>query len=146
MATAKRNDPYRNYNFKVEVEGLTLGGFREVSGLDSAQDPIEYREGTDPLTVRKLWGLNKYSNVVLKWGIVDDAALWDWRKKCMDGKLDRSSSGSVILCDDTGEEKKRWNFVNPWPTKWSGPQLNATGHEVAVESLEIACEGVELAK
>jgi len=141
MAAGDRTDPYRGYNFRVEIDGITRGGFREASGLDSSQDPIEYREGVDSLTAKKLPGLNKYSNISLKWGITDDAELWEWRKKCVDGTVERKN-GSVVLYNDAGEEKIRWNFVEGWPTKWTGPSFNATGNEVAIETLEIAHEGV----
>jgi phage tail-like protein len=143
--TGDRVDPYRGFNFKVELGGTIKGGFREASGLDSAQDPVEYREGADKvLTARKLPGLNKYSNISLKRGVTDDAGLWDWRKKAMDGKVERID-GSIVLMDDTGEEKARWNFVAGWPTKWTGPSFNATSNEVAIETLEIAHEGISKA-
>jgi phage tail-like protein len=142
--TGERKDPYRGYNFKVEVGGITRAGFREASGLDSSQDAIEYREGVEKLTARKLPGLNKYSNISLKWGVTDDAELWAWRKKSIDGTVERKN-GSIVLCDDKGEEKVRWNFVEGWPTKWTGPSFNATGNEVAIETLEIAHEGLEKA-
>lgn len=141
MAVGDRKDPYRVYNFLVELDGITRAGFRECSGLDTSQDPIEYREGSDPLTARKLPGLVKYSNITLKWGMSDDAELWDWRKKVMDGAVERKN-GSIILLDDTGAEKLRWNFRDGWPSKWTGPSFNATGTEVAIETLEIAHEGV----
>lgn len=138
---ANRTDPYRVFKFKVELDGITRGGFREASGLDSSQDPIEYREGTDPLHAKKLPGLNKSSNISLKWGITDDAQLWEWRKKSIDGTVERKN-GSIVLYNDAGEEKIRWNFVEGWPTKWTGPSFNATGNEVAIETLEIAHEGL----
>ena len=138
---ANRTDPYRVYKYKVEIDGITRGGFREASGLDSSQDPIEYREGTDELHSKKLPGLNKSSNISLKWGITDDAQLWEWRKKSIDGKVERKN-GSIVLYNDAGEEKIRWNFVEAWPTKWTGPSFNATGNEVAIETLEIAHEGL----
>ena len=144
MPVGDRNDPYRAYNFLVEIDGITRAGFQECSGLDSSQDPIEYREGGDPLSARKLPGLNKYSNISLKWGVTDDAELWDWRKTAADGQIDRKN-GSIILLDDAGDEKLRWNFREGWPTKWTGPSFNATGTEVAVEALEIAHEGLEKA-
>jgi len=143
-ATGERKDPFRGFNFKVEVDGITRAGFREASGLDSSQDPVEYREGVDKLTARKLPGLNKYSNISLKWGVTDDKELWDWRKKSMDGTVERKN-GSIVLCNDAGEEKVRWNFLEGWPTKWTGPSFNATGNEVAIETLEIAHEGIEKA-
>ena len=143
MAVGERNDPYRAYNFLVEIDGITRAGFRECSGLDSSQDPIEYREGNEVLTSRKLPGLVKYSNISLKWGMTDDAELWDWRQQVMDGKVNEARKNrSVVVLDDTGEEKARWNFREGWPTKWTGPSLNATGNEVAIETLEIAHEGV----
>lgn len=147
MATGERTDPYRVYNFWLEIDGINRAGFRECSGLDSTQDPIEYREGNETLTVRKLPGLVKYSNISLKWGITDDAELWDWRKKAMDKGNDKElrKNISIVLADDTGEEKVRWNLSNAWPTKWTGPSFNATGNEVSIETLEIAHEGVEKA-
>jgi len=141
MATGDRKDPYRAYNFLVEIDGITRAGFRECSALDSTQDPIDYREGGEALTVRKLPGLVTYANITLKRGITDDADLWAWRQKAMDGKVERKN-GSVILLDDTGEEKVRWNFREGWPTKWTGADFNATGNEVAIETLEIVHEGV----
>jgi phage tail-like protein len=141
MPVGDRKDPYRSYNFRVEIDGITRAGFREVSGLDTTSDPIAYREGTDQLTERKLPGMVKYSNITLKWGITDDAEFWQWRQQVMEGKVQRKN-GSIVLMDDTGQEKWRWNFREGWPTKWTGPSLNATGNEVAIETLEIVHEGV----
>lgn len=141
MAVGDRNDPYRVYNFLVEIDGITRAGFRECSGLDTTQDPIEYREGNEGLTTRKLPGLNTYSNISLRWGITDDAELWEWRQQVMNGQVERKN-GSIVLLDDTGEEKARWNFREGWPTKWTGPELNATGTDVAIETLEIVHEGI----
>lgn len=143
MATGDRRDPFRSFNFAVEIDGIARAGFRECSGLDASQDPIEYREGTEGPTARKLPGLVKYSNITLKWGMTDDAELWDWRKRAMTGKVERKN-GSIVLLDDTGAEKMRWNFREAWPTKWTGPSFNATGNEVAIETLEIAHEGLDL--
>jgi len=141
MATGDRQDPYRSYNFLVEIDGITRAGFRECAGLDATQAPITYREGNDPMTMRKLPGLVEYSNITLTRGITDDPELWEWAKQSLDGRVERKN-GSIVLLDDTGQEKLRWNFVNGWPSKWTGPSFNATGTEVAVEQLEIAHEGL----
>jgi phage tail-like protein len=83
---ATRKDPFRVYNFKLDIKGFQTG-FRECSGLDAASDPIEYREGDEKVyTNRKLPGMTKYSNIVLKWGLTDSHELWEWRKKTIDGK------------------------------------------------------------
>jgi phage tail-like protein len=145
MPTGDRKDPYRVYNFLVEIDGITRAGFRECSGLDSSQDPIEYREGNEKsLSARKLPGMVKFSNITLKWGITDDAELWEWREKAVVGKVERRNF-SIVLLDDAHEEKVRWNFREGWPTKWTGPSFNATGAEIAIETLEIAHEGVKKA-
>jgi phage tail-like protein len=134
-------DPYKGYNFRVELDGITRAGFTDCSGLDSTQTPIPYREGTDALTGRKIPGVNTYSNIVLKWGLSDDRDLFDWRQKAVDGTVQRKN-GSIVLLDDKGNEKIRWNFVNAWPTKWTGPIFSAAGTAIAVEQLDIAHEGV----
>jgi phage tail-like protein len=139
MATGQRVDPYRGFNFLVEIDGITQAGFQEVDSVDSSTDPIEYREGSDPNHARKLPGLNKYSAITLKRGITDSDELWKWRATVVSGKTERKN-GSIILRDDTGQEKIRWNFLNGWPSKWTGPALNATNSAVAIESLEITHE------
>jgi phage tail-like protein len=141
----ERKDPYAAFNFLVEIDGITKAGFSEVSGLDSETDIIEYRTGDDKdLTATKLPGRTKYSNITLKRGFTDDASLWEWRKKVTDGKIERKN-GSIILLNEAREEKIRWNFREGWPSKWIGPDLKADGNEVAIETLEIAHEGVEKA-
>ena len=144
MPTGSRIDPYGAYNFLVEIDGITRAGFQEVAGLDSTQEAGDYREGTDPLTARKLPGLNTYSAISLKRGFTDDDELWLWRKRAMDGKVERRNL-SIVLLDDAREEKLRWNVREAWPSKWEGPSLNAGGSDVAIESLELAHEGVEWA-
>jgi phage tail-like protein len=141
MPTGSRQDPYRVHNFIVEIDGIARAGFRECSGLDTSNDVIEYREGSDLGGVRKIPGMTKSSNISLKWGMTDDQALWDWRQSVMNGAVQRKN-GSIVLLDETGVEKMRWNFHDAWPTKWTGPSFNATGNEVAIETLEIAHEGL----
>ena len=145
MPDGKRNDPYGQFNFLIEIDGVVQGGFSEASGLTTDTNIIEYREGAEQHgTTRKLPGLIKYNNIVLKRGWTKDKALWAWRKKVIDGKTQRNS-GSIVLLDEARNEALRWNFREGWPTKWEGPALNAKTSEVAVETLEIAHEGLELA-
>ena len=144
MATGDRRDPFRSFNFAVEIDGLARAGFRECSGLDASQDPIEYREGNEGLTSRKLPGLNKYSNITLKWGCAPDHELYDWHQQWVKGDpAARRRNGSIVLLDRRGQEQMRWNFVQAWPAKWTGPSLSAKSNDVAIETLELAHEGVE---
>jgi phage tail-like protein len=139
--TGSRNDPFGAYNFLVEIDGITRAAFRECSGLDSTQAATDYREGGEPLRMRKLPGLTTYSNITLQRGITTDSELWDWRAQAVAGNIQRKN-GSIILLDDQGQEQIRWNFVEAWPVKWTGPTFNATGSDVAIESLEIVHEGI----
>ena len=136
---APRVDPYRSFNFLVEIDGITQAGFQECSGLDSQTASIDFRLGDDPMHVRKLTGLNTFSAISLKRGVTDSDELWRWRLTVVDGKPERRN-GSIVLLDDKGAEKVRWNFSNAWPSKWTGPSFNSTGNSIAVETLEITHE------
>jgi phage tail-like protein len=138
-----RNDPYAQYNFVLEIEGTTVAGFTEVGGLNVEQDIIEYREGSDTASVRKLPGLRKYANITLKRGYTQNRDLWNWRKTTIDGATERKA-GAVILRDEAGEPALRWEFREGWIAKYDGPALKATANEAAMETVEIAVENVEL--
>lgn len=137
-------DPYRNYRFLVEIDGITQFGFNDASGLSATTEPIEYREGGEPSYTRKLPGQTKYSNLVLKWGITDNRELADWAVRLTKGQVERKS-GSLILLDTEGNEKVRWNFFNAWPTKYSVPEFSAKGNDVAFDVLELVVEHMERA-
>lgn len=142
MATGDIVEPYGSYNFLIEIDGVTRAGFRECSGLDSTIGVIEYREGGENTTVRKIPGMTTYSNITLRRGITDDLELYNWHRQAIAGEVERRN-GSIIILARNGEEVARWNFVRAWPTKWTGPELNAEGTEVAIETLELAHEGFE---
>jgi phage tail-like protein len=147
MPTGQRMDPYGGYNFKIEWDGMIQAGFKTCSGLDTSQDAGTYREGTDKgLEQRKLPGLITSANITMARGITDNAELWQWRHLVMQGKVaDARKNVSIVLMDDEGTEKVRWNLRNAWPTKWTGPSFDATSSEVALETLEIAHEGLSMA-
>lgn len=140
--TGKRVDPYRNFNFLVEIEQITQAGFSDCSGFSASNDPIEYREGGENTFVRKLPGLTKFTNVTLKWGLTDSHELYDWFKDVTQGKIQRRN-GSIVALDLDGSEKVRWNFTNAWPTKYDAPDFTAKGNDVAIDMLELAIETLE---
>jgi phage tail-like protein len=144
MDTGQRTDPFRAFNFRVEFDGLTVGSFSEVSGLTSEGDAVDYREGTDiPLTVRKLTGLRKYMNIVLKRGYTESDELWAWYRNIVNGVADRRN-GTIILLDEERSEVLRWDVTNAWINKIEAPTFNAAGNEVAIESVELVHEGLML--
>jgi len=139
---ADRKDPYRQFRFRVEIDGITQAGFNEVTFSDTTTDSVEYREGNELPVFRKLSGLTKYGNITLKWGITDTMDLYNWRKKVIDtGAATARKNISIILIDEAGADKARWDIVNAWPTKYTPPTFNAKGNEVAIEALEIVHEG-----
>jgi phage tail-like protein len=142
---ATRNDPYAQFNFLIEIDGVVKGGFSECSGLTSDTKIIEYREGNEKqLTTRQLPGLMTYSKITLKRGYTTDTSLWNWRQSVVNGQISRST-GSIILLDDARNPALTWNFREGWPSKLEGPALNGKTSEVAIETLEICHEGLELA-
>jgi phage tail-like protein len=144
MATGTRNDPYRAFNFRIEIDNLTVGAFSECSGLSSDGDAVDYREGTDiPLNVRKLVGLRKYANIMLKRGYTQNTELWDWYTNIVNGIPDRRN-GTIILMDEARNDVMRWNIENAWINKIEGPTFKANGNEIAMESVELVHEGLTL--
>ncbi|MEH2048235.1 phage tail protein [Nostoc sp.] len=142
--TGKRDDPYQQFNFLVEIDGIARAGFMECSGLTTDNDMIDYREGADKaMNVRKLSGLRKYTNVVLKRGYTQDKSLWEWRKACIDGKVQRRSA-DVILLDENRSEVLRWRIHEAWISKWDSGPFNAKTNDVVVETAELVHERLEL--
>jgi len=142
-----RNDPYRGFRFRLEIDGIDEAGFSEVTIPSITITPVEYREGNEVTTVRKLPGLVKHENVVLKWGITNSTALYEWLKLVEDGKISEARRNvAIILMDEEGNDANRWEFTNAWPTKYDAPDLKATGDEVAIESLDIVHEGMKRIK
>lgn len=144
-----RDDPYSGLNFQVVISGVSddghaiRGAFAEVSGLDVSITPIEYRNGSEDTTVRKIPGLRKYANITLKRGIIGDLTFWNWIKAVMDGNVVRAN-GTITLLDEKREPVVQWMFRRAWPCRWVGPTLNAKGNEIAIETLEICHEGLEV--
>jgi phage tail-like protein len=140
-----KHGPYRNVRFLLEIDGISKAGFAECRQPTSSTDVIEYREGTDPPTVRQLAGLNRYGRVVLRSGVTDDSIeLFEWRKQVEQGKVDEARrTVAIVVLDREGNTGARWELRDVWPATYQAPRLDATGEDVAIESLELVCEGFE---
>jgi phage tail-like protein len=137
-------DPLRNFRFRVEIDGLTVAGFAEVIIGAATTDVIEYREGNEPARVRKLAGLHKTGDVVLRRGITGSLELWNWYKQVLTGQTAAARRKVVIaVADDTGADRARFVVRDAWPTKYDPSDLDAKGNEVFIETLELANEGIE---
>jgi phage tail-like protein len=140
-----RRDPLGNFCFRLEIDGIQVAGFSEVVLGASSTDVIDYREGNEPtLGIRKLAGLTRYGNVVLKRGLTESSELYNWRKQVVDGAIATARrSVAVVVCDEARNDVTRFLVRNAWPAKYEAPAFNAKGNEVAIETLELANEGIE---
>ena len=140
----QRDNPYLNFNFLVDLGLGEEMGFSEVEVPSGEIEVIEYREGGDRVnSARKLPGLAKYPNVTLKRGITGRTDLFEWWKSVRDGQVQRRNV-TITLLDEQRQAVLRWHLRNAFPVKIEGPSLNASGNEVAIETLELAHEGLEV--
>jgi phage tail-like protein len=145
VALADRKDPYLSFRFIVEIDGLVVGGFSEVSGLQVEVEIESYREGGLNEYLHELPGATKYpARLVLKRGFTDSDVLWKWHRDVVQGIVERKN-GSIVLFDTAGAEQWRWNFFEAFPVRWVGPDLRGGTAEVAVETLELSHRGLSKA-
>ena len=137
--------PLPKFHFQVKWDSAVLS-FEEVSGLDVEAQPIEYRQGDSPVfSVTKMPGLKKYGNVTMKKGIFkSDNKFWEWFNQIKMNTIKRVPV-TISLLDEEGKPTMVWTLSNAWPTKITGTDLKAQGNEVAVETIEIAHDGLTIA-
>jgi phage tail-like protein len=140
-----RHGPYRQMRFILELDGIVKAGFSRCHIPENRTNVVKYREGNDPPTRRKLWGLNEYGPLVLESGVTDDSVvLYEWRKKVEQGQVDEARGNvAIVLLDEEGNPGPRWEFKQAWPARYHGPQLDANRDAVAIERLVIAHEGMQ---
>jgi phage tail-like protein len=139
--TAELPDPFLAFRFGVEVEGVLLAGFGELSGLEAKTDVFEYMEGGLNTHSHKLPGRTTFSNIVLKHGSSSYATeLWKWYHELATATktADQKKSVSIVHYSAEHEEVRRWNLTGAFPVKWTGPSFNAAQSAVAIETLELA--------
>jgi len=141
--TGAWTDPYRAYNFKLEIQGVTEGHFTECSGLGVKVDVISYREGGNSQVIHRLPGQVSYADVTLRYGLTNSRQLWEWFLTSMRGKVERRNISIVLVDSDGVTEAMRWNLINAWVSEWRGAVLNASTHEVAIEAMTIVFETLE---
>ena len=139
-------DPLVSSWFGVEFQGEVVGAFRECSGLGSENEVVEYKASVPKgeYIIKKVPGRLKWNNITLKRGITDAMDMWKWRKLVEQGKIeDARKNGTITMYNQQGDAVAKWNFINAWPSKLSGPSANASNNEVAIEELELTHEGYE---
>lgn len=136
--------PLPKFYFQVKI-GDTEVAFQEVSGLDVEAQIIEYRHGNSKeFSTIKMPGIKKTGNVTLKKGVfVKDNAFWDWFNQIKMNTIERKTV-VISLLDEAGSPTMVWTLNNAWPTKITGTDMKADGNEVAVETIEVAHEGLTI--
>ena len=136
--------PLPAFHFQVDWQGTQLA-FSEVTGLNFEAQIIEYRDGLSPeFSMQKMPGLKKYGNITLKRGVfAGDNEFYDWVAEI---KLNKPERRDVIisLLDEEHNPVMTWKIINAWPTKITSPDLKASGNESAIETLELAHEGITI--
>ena len=141
-ALGVRLDPFLNFSFFIEIEGLIAGGFSEVTGLEAEVEVPPYQEGGQNAYIHQLPGPTRYpQNIVLKHGLTINGVLWSWFQDVTQGVIQRKN-GSIYLLDTNFVPMVQWNFREAYPIKWTGPELRAENPGVAVETLTLVHRGI----
>ena len=143
---ANRDVPYPNFNFLISFAGddTTFGGFSDVSGLMTELTVAEYRNGNEPFNhVKKIQGIHKVSDVTLKRGLVNAAAVWSWIEQArIGGPSAKKDYVTITVLDENRQAVQKWTLSSVLPLKWTGPTLAGKGGgDVAMEELVLSCEG-----
>ena len=136
--------PLPKFHFQIDWGGTRIG-FTEVTGLDFSIDPIEYRYGTSPEYHKiKMPGMQKFSNITMKRGIFQsDNEYYAWINTVQLNTIERRDL-TISLLNESHEPVVVWKVKNAWPVKLTSTDLKADGNEVAIESLELAHEGLTI--
>ena len=146
MSEEEQNNVWPLPKFYFEVSfGDSIANFQEVSGLDTETQVIEYRQGdSSKFSTVKMPGIAKFSNVTMKKGIfVNDNNFWKWFDAIKMNTIKREKV-TIQLLDEAGSPTMTWILTNAWPTKITGTDLKSDANEVAVETLELAHEGLKI--
>jgi phage tail-like protein len=135
-------DPFRAYNFKLLIDGVTEGHFTQCSGLRAKVDVIPYREGGGGTVVRKLAGPLNLGNVTLSYGFTTSPELWSWFLASMNGQPQRKNVSVLMLGMDGMTEVLRYNLLECWPCDWEVAAFDALSNQVAIARLVLTFESI----
>jgi phage tail-like protein len=134
-------DPFPAFRYELSLDTLPVAGFSEITGLQIEIPAEDYAEGGQNHYIHKFPGRTRQSNITLKRGIIDKL-VWDWFQELMEGKV-TFRDGTITLFDPSGgEEVMKWRILHAFPVKFMGPDLNASQNAVAIETVELAHQGL----
>lgn len=146
MTMGAQENPLVGFHFALEFQDQISGFFTECAGLGSETEVIEHKvvdaQGRD--IIQKIPGRLKWQDITLKRGITSSMDVWEWRKQVEDGDVEGARrNGSIVMFNQKLEEVARWNLVAAWPSKVTGPNLQADSNSFGVEEIVICHEGIE---
>ena len=136
-----RQNPYTGYRFLIQIESLIVAGFSQVTGLEVRMEPESYQEGGVNTHSHKLPTRYEHGNLELRRGLTDSQGLYRWIQDGVSGQI-RRRDGIIFLLDSEGLPSWGWAFRNAYPVRWAGPELQAEQASVAIETLELAHDGL----
>lgn len=142
----ERQDPYAGFNFRMEIDGIEVAGFKEISGLEMTTEVIEYAEGEEiNAKIKKIPGRTKFGEVTCKRGIVEGTELWEWCDSINDypREIERKSI-TINLLDNEGEPQKTYTLFETWPSKYATGTLDAGSDDLAIEEIVFVFENMEI--
>jgi len=146
MADGERRDPYAGFNFRMEIDGVEVAGFKKISGLEMRTEVVEYFEGDDVnTTVRKIPGITNYSNVICERGISEGLELYEWCKEANDQSREvERKTITINFLDDAGEPQKTYTLFEAWPCRYKTSAFDATTNLLGTEEIEFVIEYFEI--
>ncbi|WP_026607993.1 phage tail protein [Methylocapsa acidiphila] len=136
-------DPYRNFNFRLDIGGVAEAAFFSVQGIAMRVHPIRFREAGNAQIVRSLPGPVEYAEVTLRHGVTRSTGMWQWISSIAKGRIERRNVSILLLETDGSTEAIRWNLINAWPCEWHGPSLDGLGREIAIAELKLAYDELQ---
>jgi phage tail-like protein len=136
-------DPYRNFNFRLDIGGVIEAAFFSVQGIAMRIHPVRFREAGNAQIVRALPGPVEYSEVTLRHGVTKSIGMWQWITSIAKGNMERRNVSILLLDNDGVTEVVRWNLMNAWPCEWQGPTLEGLGRDIAIAQLKLAYDELQ---
>jgi phage tail-like protein len=149
MSATEQGEALTAAYFYVELSGLSVVAFRELSGIGSEHDVIVQHQtnAQGKATYVKVPGKLTWNNVVLKKGIDTDMTLWQWRNTIItQGVNGQKKDGQIYIVDVTGAQQTTWKIVGAWPCNYVIGAMVPDTNEMLLEEIHLAHEGLERVK
>jgi phage tail-like protein len=136
-------DPYRSYNFRLEINGVTEAYFHECANIGVKVQTLKWRSGGNNQVVHCLPGRVEPTDIILRCGVSSSKDMWNWLQTAVQGRVERKNISLVLLDNDGATEAVRWNLMQSWISEWRGATLSALSSGVAIEEMVLVYETLQ---